>query len=307
MAVVIKRAERKNVKIKLAITGPSGAGKTMGALLLAKGLREPGGKVLLIDSEKSSGSLYADNKKVGMEFDTIDIEAPYTTDKYLEALVAGQEAGYDVIIIDSITHQWEGEGGLQDKKHALDMRGGNSFTNWRGITKEHEVFKAKILQSPCHIIATIRSKQDYVMNTNDKGKQTPIKVGLAPVQRDGMEYEFSTVFDVAMDHKFTVSKDRTDLFDGRVEAITEKTGNEIRGWLATGATVVPEVSQIPDGVGVIQMVYDADDKLGASEYWSEISANDKKVIWPHLSNGQKAWIKDIANHMPVASDQTATQ
>jgi hypothetical protein len=235
----IKKAERKAVKIKLAITGPSGAGKTMGGLLLAKGLAD-GGKVLVIDSEDGSSNLYADHRLVGLDFDVIEIEAPYSIDKYLEALKAGQDAGYEVIVMDSISHAWDAEGGLQDKKHALDMRGGNSFTNWRSITKEHELFKAKIVHSPCHIIATMRSKQEYIIEANDKGKTMPRKVGLAPVQRDGMEYEFTTVFDVAMDHKFSVSKDRTSLFDGRIEHITEKTGQEIKQWLQSGKEMALE-------------------------------------------------------------------
>lgn len=235
----IKKAQRKAVKIKLAITGPSGSGKTLGALLLAKGLC-PSGKILVIDSEDGSSNLYADHGLTkGIDFDVIELEAPYLTKKYIEALHLGEAEGYDVIIIDSLSHAWAGEGGILDRKTAMDMRGGNSFTNWGKVTPEQEKFKSSIVHSKAHVIATMRSKQDYVMEANDRGKQAPKKVGLAPVQREGMEYEFTTVFDISMSHDFVVSKDRTGLFDGRMEKLSVKTGDEIRAWLA-GASTEPE-------------------------------------------------------------------
>ena len=224
-----QRAERKRAKIKVAITGPSGAGKTYSALALASGL---GKRIAVIDTENDSASLYSDR----FEFDTLVIDAPYTIQKYLEAMNAAQEEGYDVLIIDSITHAWAGEGGLLAKKEALDARGGNSFSNWAGITREHEQFKANLLGSDIHLICTMRSKQDYVLDMGDKGKTTPRKVGLAPIQRDGMEYEFTTVFDVSMDHDASTSKDRTGLFDGHTTKITEKTGRRFQEWL-NGAKV----------------------------------------------------------------------
>lgn len=299
MSIQIKKAERKSVKIKLAITGPSGAGKTMGSLLLAKGLAD-GGKVLVIDTEDGSSNIYADHKLVGMDFDVIEIDAPYAVNKYLEALEAGQKAGYDVIVMDSISHAWAGEGGLQDKKHALDMRGGNSYTNWGSITKEHEFFKARIVNSPCHVIVTMRSKQDYIMQTNDKGKQMPVKVGLAPIQREGMEYEFTTVFDVGMDHQFTISKDRTALFDGRMEAISEKTGAEIRNWLATGAIEVPKplVKNKLDIANLITNIHAEDDKLSLVEKWAEMSTEEKEAVWPELHKDIQAWVKTTLKAAP---------
>lgn len=224
-----QRAERKRAKVKIAITGPSGAGKTYSALALASGL---GKRIAVIDTENDSASLYSDR----FEFDTLVIDAPYTIQKYLEAINAAQEEGYDVLIIDSITHAWAGEGGLLAKKEALDARGGNSFSNWAGITREHEQFKANLLGSDIHLICTMRSKQDYVLDMGDKGKTTPRKVGLAPIQRDGMEYEFTTVFDVSMDHDASTSKDRTGLFDGHTTKITSQTGRRFQEWL-NGAKV----------------------------------------------------------------------
>lgn len=225
-----KKAERKQTKLKIAITGPSGSGKTYSALRLAKGL---GGKVAFIDTENGSASLYSDR----FDFDVLEIEPPYSNDKYLSALQSAVEAKYDVVIVDSLTHQWAGEGGLLNKKEQMDARGGNSYTNWAKMTPEHEKFKAAILHSDIHVIGTMRSKMDYVMETNDKGKQAPKKVGLAPIQRDGMEYEFTTVFDIAMNHEAEVSKDRTGLFVGKLFQITEKTGSELLEWLLTGKPI----------------------------------------------------------------------
>lgn len=227
-----KKAERKQAKLKIAITGPSGAGKTYSALEIAKGL---GKKIALIDTENESASLYADR----FEFDTLVIAPPYTIKKYAEAIKMAETAKYDVLIIDSISHAWAGEGGLLAKKESLDASGkGSSYTNWASITKEQEQFKAALLNSQIHLICTMRSKQDYILEINDKGKSAPKKVGMAPIQRDGMEYEFTTVFDLSMKHEAQASKDRTGLFDGQIFIPTPETGKQFTDWLA-GAKAEP--------------------------------------------------------------------
>jgi hypothetical protein len=231
MGLAIKKAERKQAKLRLALTGPSGAGKTYSGLLIASGMAK---KILVIDTENHSASLYVGLPGIP-EFDVIDIDPPYTIGKYLEAIKLGTDSGYDLILIDSISHAWAGEGGLLEKKGALDVRGGNSYTNWAPITKEHEQFKAALLHSPLHMIVTMRSKQDYVLEVNDKGKSQPRKVGLAPIQRDGMEYEFDLVLDLAMDHNAAVSKTRVKSFDGRLFTPAIQTGKELLVWLNEGA------------------------------------------------------------------------
>jgi len=236
----IKKAERKKAKLRLGIAAPSGAGKTYSALLLAFGM---GGKVGLIDTEHGSGHLYA---HLG-DYDVIEITAPYTVAKYTEAIHAFEQAGYSTIIIDSLSHAWAGDGGLLDKQGKIADRGTNSFAAWRTITPEHNALVDAMLQSPCHVIATMRAKQDYVLETNDKGKQTPKKVGLAPVQREGMEYEFTVMLDVDMHHIASASKDRTSLFDGRFFKITRETGAELLTWLETGADT-PDVQAILRGI-----------------------------------------------------------
>lgn len=232
----IRKAERKKAKLRLGIAAPSGAGKTYSALLMAFGL---GGKVGLIDTEHGSGDLYAN---LG-DYDIIPIEAPYTVNKYVQAIKSFEEAGYTTIIIDSLSHAWAGDGGLLDKQGKMADRGTNSFAAWRTITPEHNALVDAMLRSPCHIIATMRAKQEYVLETNDKGKQQPKKVGMAPVQREGMEYEFTVMLDVDMHHIASASKDRTSLFDGRFFKIGQDTGKELLGWLETG-TEGPDVKAI---------------------------------------------------------------
>lgn len=223
----IRKAERKKAKLRLGIAAPSGAGKTYSALLMAFGL---GGKVGLIDTEHGSGDLYA---HLG-EYDIISIEAPYLVSKYVQAIKAFEQEGYSTIIIDSLSHAWAGDGGLLDKQGKMADRGTNSFAAWRTITPEHNNLVDAMLRSPCHIIATMRAKQEYVLETNDKGKQQPKKVGMAPVQREGMEYEFTVMLDVDMNHIASASKDRTSLFDGQFFKISVDTGKTLLEWLETG-------------------------------------------------------------------------
>lgn len=242
----IRKAQRKKAKLRLGIAAPSGAGKTYGALLMAFGL---GGKIGLIDTEHGSGDLY---EELG-DYDIIGIEAPYTVAKYTQAIKAFEAAGYTTIIIDSLTHAWAGDGGLLDKQGKLADRGTNSFAAWRSITPEHNSLVDAMLQSPCHIIATMRSKQEYVLETNDKGKQQPRKVGMAPVQREGMEYEFTVMLDIDTNHIASTSKDRTGLFDGLFFKITPDTGKTLSAWLEKGVEPKKFADYIADIDGAASM------------------------------------------------------
>ncbi len=230
MAPQIRKAERRKAKLRLGIAAPSGAGKTYGALQLAFGL---GGKVGMVDTECGSGDLYAN---MG-EYDIISLQAPYTIAKYREAIKAFENAGYNSIIIDSLSHAWAGEGGLLDKqgKIADSSKSGNSYTAWRTITPEHNSLVNDMLASPCHIIATVRSKTEYVQEKDNNGRTVIKKVGLAPIQRDGLEYEFTIMLDVSVDHVATTSKDRTGMFDGEYFKMTQDTGKKLLGWLESGS------------------------------------------------------------------------
>lgn len=221
-----KKAEKKKSKLRLGISGPSGSGKTYSALRLAKGMEL---KTAVIDSEKGSASLYADK----FDFDVLEISPPFTTEKYQEAISDAVKEGYELIVIDSISHAWAGEGGLLNQKEQLDARGGNSFTNWAKMTPKQEKFINAIVSCPAHIIVTMRSKQDYSIS-EEGGKKKIQKVGLAPVQRDGFEYELTTVFDIAINHDAETSKDRTGIFTDKIFRITEDTGKTMKEWLESG-------------------------------------------------------------------------
>lgn len=228
---MFKRAQRSESRLRLAICGPAGSGKTYSALLLAMGL---GGKIAVIDTERGSANLYA---HLG-EYDVAVIEPPYSPDKYQRAIHEAERAGYTTVIIDSLTHAWSGDGGLLDQQAVIEKSGkGNSYTAWRSITPMHNALVDTMLGSSCHIIATMRTKTEYELQDKN-GKKTPVKVGMAPVQREGMDYEFTLVFDVTVgDHIATSSKDRTSLFDGKFFKISQDTGKELAAWL--GGAVAP--------------------------------------------------------------------
>lgn len=238
MPPIIQKAVRKRVYLKLVVTGPSGSGKTLGSIGLAMGLA-PNKKVLVIDTENESAGYYAGR----FDFDVIVMHAPFTTAKYMECLNAAVAGGYEVLVIDSLTHEWAGSGGLQDQKTAKDARGGNSYTNWGEMKQAHNKFTEALLQSPIHVVGTLRSKMAYVLEENDRGKQTPRKVGLAPISAEDMEYEFGVVFDVEREsHLAIASKDRMGLFEGRQFYLDEAIGKEIAAWLDGGAVLPPIAS-----------------------------------------------------------------
>lgn len=224
---VFRKAERKQAKIKIGLQGPSGSGKTTSALLLAYGLVGDWSKVAVIDSENGSADLYS---HLG-DYNVLGITAPYTPEKYIQAIHTCYEHGMEAIILDSISHEWEGEGGILDIHSKM---AGNSFQNWSKVTPRHNAFVNTILNVPVHVISTIRSKQDYVMMEKN-GKAVPEKVGLKGVTRDGMDYEFTVVFDIDIKHQARTSKDRTGLFNNTPEfMINAETGNLIRQWCEQG-------------------------------------------------------------------------
>jgi len=227
----IRIAERKKAKIKLGLQGPSGSGKTYSALLIAFGLCNDWSKIVLIDTENHSADLYA---HLG-NYRVLDLNKPFTPENYIQAIeTCEKQPGVEVIIIDSISQEWEGSGGIIET-HGNMM--GNSFTNWNKVTPRHNSFVQKILQSNCHIIATVRSKQDYVLSEKN-GKMVPEKVGLKGVTREGMDYEFTIMLDLDIKHYATASKDRTGLFMDKPELIIkESTGRRILEWCNLGVSI----------------------------------------------------------------------
>ena len=218
----ITTAQRKRAKIRLSIQGPSGSGKTFSSLLIAKGLVGDWSKICVIDTENHSADLYS---HLG-PYNVLTLGKPFTPEAYAQAIDLCEKSDIKVIIIDSLSHEWEGEGGILDI-HSSMM--GNSFTNWSKVTPRHNALVQRILQSSCHIIATLRTKQDYVLSDKN-GKMVPEKVGLKSVTKDGMDYEFTTVFDLDILHNANCTKDRTGLFTNVPQKLTEDTGERILNW-----------------------------------------------------------------------------
>lgn len=224
---MFKKAERKQAKLRLALAGPSGSGKTYSALLMAKGL---GGRIAVIDTEHGSASLYADIA----DFDVLELHAPYSPERYVEAITAAEKAGYSVLIIDSYSHEWTGSGGCLEANEQLAHQKfrGNTWAAWNETTPRHRKLTDKILTSSLHIISTMRSKTETVQG---EGKKI-LKLGMKSEQRDGTDYEFTVVLDLTHDgHTATASKDRTKLFD-QPELISEETGKRLLGWLNSGVS-----------------------------------------------------------------------
>jgi len=231
---MFRKAERRKVKLRIGLDGPSGSGKTFSAILIAKGLAN-GKPIGMIDTERGSGEMYPHL----CDYSVVPLTPPFRPERYIEAIKAAEQEGFAVLIIDSLTHAWAGEGGILDLHDAATKasRSKNSYTAWREITPMHNQLVDTILQSPLHIIVTLRTKTAYEI-VEENGKKKPIKVGLAPIQKDGIEYEFTVVFDLSIEgHIATSSKDRTSLFDGEHFVPTEETGKQLVGWLDSAADV----------------------------------------------------------------------
>lgn len=233
--VQIRKARRSATKLRLLLTGPSGSGKTWGALQIAKGI---GGKCVVIDTEEGSSDLY-DHLH---DFDVIDLRPPFSPERYIEAIKAAEDAGYEIIIVDSVTHCWSGSGGcleiLEDVAKAQFR--GNTWSAFSVITPRWRAFVDKLLRSPAHIICSGRSKTETAQ-VDDHGKKKVAKLGMKLEARDGLEFEFTCVLDVIHDgHYATVSKDRTGLFAGDPKPITVETGKRLAEWLAGGHAVEPQ-------------------------------------------------------------------
>lgn len=228
MNLQFEKATRAKAKARIALTGPSGSGKTWTALEAATALKN-GGRVAVIDTERGSASLYSDR----FDFDVLELDF-FSPEMYIHAIDAAEGKGYDVIVIDSLSHAWEGEGGALDKQNSAAKRSGNSFTAWADVTPIHRRLIDTILQSKCHVIATLRSKMEYVIEQSN-GKSSVRKVGMAPIQRPGTEYEFTIVADLDIDHNIAISKTRCALYDGKTGLKPdEKWFRPLREWLDTG-------------------------------------------------------------------------
>ena len=236
---LLRKASKKQAKIKLALSAPTGFGKTYSALLLAKGLVGSWDKIAVIDTENESADLYSD---LGGYF-VVPMKPPYTVDSFKQAVKSCVNEGIECVIVDSTYHYWHGKGGLLEYNSNL---GGNSFANWAKTNPLYSDFLDTILQTNAHFICTSRKKQAYEIVENN-GKKSVEKKGMEDQIRDGFDYEMTIAFNiVSANHLVEVSKDRTRLFtDKQSFVITEKTGEEIKAWCETG---VDESAAITDAV-----------------------------------------------------------
>lgn len=233
---MFRPAIREKSKLRLALSGTSGSGKTMSALRIAKGL---GGKIAVLDTERGSASLYTDV----VDFDVVELDPPYSPERYIQVINAAASAGYDVLILDSITHEWNSTGGILEivDNVARTKFRGNSYAAWSEGTPRHQKFVDAMLSAPLHIITTMRSKAVYV-ETENNGRKSIQKQGSAPQQRDGIEYEFTVMLDLSIEGNLAVaSKDRTRLFKDPA-MITEETGERLLQWLNSGEKPLPNNS-----------------------------------------------------------------
>ena len=244
------KAKKEKIWTKVLLGGSSGSGKTYSALRLATGLaKKCGSGIAAIDTEAGRIRYYANE----FDFSDMQLTEPFTPEKYIEAINEAVNSGFKVLIIDSISHEWNYCVDIHDKMP------GNSWTNWSKITPRHDAFMEKILQAPIHIIATVRGKDEYVLEEKN-GKQTPKKVGLGFKQRDGVEYNYTATFNIAQDtHIAEATKDNTHIFEGRYEVLTEKDGEALYDWANTGEDFAFNISKAQ------QDIIDLATELGGSK------------------------------------------
>ena len=227
----LNKAQRSNVKLRLGISGPSGFGKTYSALLLAYGITQDWSKVAIIDTENNSASLYS---HLG-DFNVLVLGSPFNPERYNEAISVCEKNGIEVIIIDSITHEWQGKGGCLEIHEKL----GGRFQDWAKVSPRHQSFIDAILNSSCHIITTARRKIDYSLDTTSTGRTKVVKHGTKEITREGFEYELTVNFELLNDkHLVKASKDRTGLFMDKPEFIINRaTGKKLINWCDEGVSI----------------------------------------------------------------------
>ncbi|AIC95409.1 AAA family ATPase [Shouchella lehensis] len=272
MTFEVKRARREKQKAVIGLVGPSGSGKTVGALMVALGMMKEAypqlseddlwAKIGVADTEHKRSMLYANvtfnsDERFG-EFLHINFEPPYTTERYQAAVEALKKGGAEVVIIDSLSHNWQGEGGIIDKHSNME---GNSFQNWGKLSSETTSLIKTLTRNDVHIIATLRTKQEYAMEQNANGKMQPIKVGTKPVQKDELEYEFMLNFSIGMDNIAKASKDNTLLFKGEELRLTPTVGSKLYKWLELGADIrAEEESEKNSLLEQIEMIVSGDEE-----------------------------------------------
>jgi hypothetical protein len=255
MSFTFKKASKAQAKARVALMGVTGSGKTYTALKIATDM---GGTIAVIDTEHSTASKYADT----FTFDTLSLNS-YEPDTYVAAIKAAE--GYDVLVIDSLSHAWAGKNGALEQVDQIAKRSnsGNKFTAWADVTPMQQRLVEAMLSFPGHLIVTMRSKMEYVLKDNGKGRQAPEKVGLAPIQRDGIEYEFDVVGELNLMHELIITKTRCSELDGAIVLKGEGIGATLAEWLADG------VAPVMMPLNADQAVQDAKDLAALETEWNK--------------------------------------
>ena len=270
------KATKMQARARVALIGTSGSGKTYSALRIASAM---GSKIALIDTEHGSASKYAGE----FEFDTLSLDS-FSPTTYVEAIQAAEAAGYEVLIIDSLSHAWSGKDGALEQVDNAASRG-NKFTAWRDVTPQHTRLIDAIVGCRCHVIATMRSKTEYIVEDDGKGKKVPRKVGMAPVQRDGMEYEFDIVGDLDENHTLRITKTRCRDLDGKyIDKPGENLGQALLDWLSDGVPLVEKSPAIGEA-----------GKKALVDYCASFAAQgaDKRTLWVVVTDYAKRLNKNV--------------
>jgi len=241
MSSLFTKATKAEAKARIAVTGPSGSGKTYSALLWATELAE-GGKIAVIDTERDSAKLYADR----FDFDTLSMSAPYHPDRLVEILKTAEEEGYAVVVIDSLTHFWNGQGGILEIVESAGAKvSGNNFAGWKVATPIQQRMVDTILAFNGHIITSMRSKTEYSLEKSDNGRLSPKKIGLAPQQRDGIEYEYTLVLEMDTEHRTIIGKTRCEALADQVFAPNKAKDavSTFKNWLKSGDPMITDTER----------------------------------------------------------------
>ena len=286
----LRKATRQKAKIRLGLSAVSGGGKTYSALLIAYGLCNDWSKIAVIDTENNSADLYS---HLG-EYNVLPLKPPFSPESYIQSIKECEGEGMEVIIIDSISHEWEGEGGIMN---LVDTIGGGFSDAWKKLTPRHEQFKQSIIQSGCHIISTVRRKQEYLLEeyVNKQGRtvQKPVKAGMKEITREGWEYELTMNLELDIKHKASASKDRTGLFiDKDPFTPTIATGQIIAKWCEEGIEVIDEVQ---DAIKKLAFCDSSDDLTMLKE-----SLDKSTIVDPAFKTAALARFNQLTKNLKTA-------
>lgn len=305
---LIRKATRTQQQLRLALCGVSGSGKSYTALRMGHALLEPGQRLLVLDSEHGSAELYAAdaNPDGGVfDFDVIrldKLDGGFSPRNYLLALREGAKERYPVVVVDSLSHAWAGPGGVLDYVDTVaERKKGNKFSAWKEGTAEQNALVNALLSYPGHVIVTMRSKTDYVQEVDSKGRKTVRKVGLNPIQRDGIEYEFTVTADIDDSHRLVVSKTRCSALADRAFLRAGKDVVDIlKAWMEQGEKPAPKARPATPEIDLVARAAEV------AEVSTEDAAAFVSMMWPEWQSWGEDGRRRCAADMPGNVEQAMT-